>query len=258
MTTDQPLRIGIVCDLLEEQWPSMDLVADELMRTLPSAPDPHVQPERIRPRMPSWTRAVARVLGGRAALNANRYLDRHHRYPRWLREHRPPCDAFHVVDHTYAHLVHELPARRTVVTCHDVDAFRCLIDPAKEPRSAMFRAMTRRVLDGLQRAAVVTCDSEATRRALVDNGLRRDGLEVVPLGVHAAFTPRDDVSEAGEPPMLLHVGSTIPRKRMDVLLEVFARIRVSHPAVRLVQVGGDFTRRKRPARAPSESWARSR
>ncbi len=241
MTTGAPLRIGIVCDLVEELWPSMDLVADQLLRTLPLVPGARLDPVRIRPTMPRWTRTMARASGIRAIVNANRYLDRHRRYPAWLRRRRPPCDVYHVVDHTYAHLVHALPADHTVVTCHDVDAFRCLFDPEREPRSAMFRAMTARILDGLRRAAVVTCDSEATRAALVSHGLRSDGLQVVPLGVHPAFTPAATPAATNEPPTLLHVGSTIPRKRIDVLLEILARLRTTNPEIRLVRVGGAFT-----------------
>jgi glycosyltransferase involved in cell wall biosynthesis len=40
---------------------------------------------------------------------------------------------------------------------------------------------------------------------------------------------------------LLHVGSTIPRKRIDILLRVFALISKEVPDVRLVRVGGEFT-----------------
>ena len=237
-----PLRVAIVCDLLEERWPSMDLVADELQRTLPSVSAPRVTPTRLRPAMPAWPATIARLSGIRAAQNANRYLDRHLRYPRWLRKHATGFDAYHVVDHTYAHLVHELPADCTIVTCHDVDAFRCLFDPAGEPRSPLFRRMAERVLRGLQRAAIVSCDSVATRDALVQHGLRSHRLEVVPLGVHPAFTPGPAAS-VGSPQeiALLHVGSTIPRKRIDVLLRVFARVRAAWPSAQLVRVGGAFT-----------------
>ncbi len=243
MTSGTPLRVGIVCDLLEEHWPSMDLVADELLRTLPAVPSPAIAPVRIRPTIPPWSAALARMTHLRAAVNANRYLDRHHRYPRWLRRHAGEHDAYHVVDHTYAHLVHELPAARTVVTCHDVDAFRSLFDPAVEPRTAMFRRMTQRVLDGLRRAAVVACDSVATRDALVEHGLRTTRLEVVPLGVHPAFrATADGAMPAGQgAPTLLHVGSTIPRKRIDVLLHVFARVRDQVPDAHLIRIGGAFT-----------------
>jgi glycosyltransferase involved in cell wall biosynthesis len=41
---------------------------------------------------------------------------------------------------------------------------------------------------------------------------------------------------------VLHVGSTIPRKRIDVLLEVFARVKRNTGArLRLLRVGGKFT-----------------
>lgn len=241
MNSGDPLRVGIVCDLVEEHWPSMDLVADELMRTLPSVPGVRLDPVRIRPTMPAWSGALARASHLQAAVNADRYWNRHRRYPAWLRRRRPPCDVYHVVDHTYAHLVHALPAGRTVVTCHDVDAFRCLFEPEREPRSPMFRAMAARILDGLRRAAVVACDSAATRDALVVHALRLERLEVVPLGVHPAFTPSPAPAAANGPPMLLHVGSTIPRKRIDVLLETLARLRATTPDLRLVRVGGAFT-----------------
>ena len=240
MTPASPLTAGIVCDLLEEQWPSMDLVADELLRTLPDASGGRVEPVRMRPTMPRWPAALAAATGSTALVNANRYLDRHRRYPRWLRRHRRALDVYHVVDHTYAHLVHELPAARTVVTCHDVDAFRCLIDPGSEPRSRMFRRMTARVLDGLRQAALVVCDSEATRTALAAHGLRTGRTEVVRLGVHPAFTPSAR-SDAGTGVTLLHVGSTIPRKRIDRLLQIFGRVREFAPEAQLVRVGGAFT-----------------
>ncbi|HVZ77002.1 MAG TPA: glycosyltransferase family 1 protein [Gemmatimonadaceae bacterium] len=238
--TAQPLAVGIVCDLLEERWPSMDLVADQLLRALPDVPDPRIAAVRLRPAMPRWAAALADGTGIRALRNANRYADRHLRYPRWLRANRGDADVYHVVDHTYAHLVHELPAARTVVTCHDVDAFRCLFDPSAEPRSRAFRRMTARVLDGLRAAALVACDSEATRRALADNGLRREGTVVVPLGVDATFSPPAQL-EPTRSVTLLHVGSTIPRKRIDVLLRTFAGVRAVLPEAVLVRVGGELT-----------------
>ena len=40
---------------------------------------------------------------------------------------------------------------------------------------------------------------------------------------------------------ILHVGSTIPRKRLDLLLDAFALLPSQRPDVRLVRVGGPFT-----------------
>src|SRR5208283_68195 len=39
---------------------------------------------------------------------------------------------------------------------------------------------------------------------------------------------------------LLHVGSTIRRKRIDVLLRTFARVHKELPATQLLRVGGPF------------------
>jgi glycosyltransferase involved in cell wall biosynthesis len=44
---------------------------------------------------------------------------------------------------------------------------------------------------------------------------------------------------------ILHVGSTIPRKRVDVLLRTFAAVREQWPTARLVRVGGAFTGEQR-------------
>ena len=41
-------------------------------------------------------------------------------------------------------------------------------------------------------------------------------------------------------PFVLHVGSNIPRKRLDLLLDVFAAARVVVSGLRLVQVGGPW------------------
>jgi glycosyltransferase involved in cell wall biosynthesis len=151
--------------------------------------------------------------------------------------------------------VHALPPGRAVVTCHDLDTFRCLLDPAAEPRPRWFRAMARRTLDGLQRASAVVCVSEATRRAVRACDLvPEDRLHVVPNGIADEFSAAPDPAadaaasallggppDPDGPPELLHVGSTIPRKRVDVLLSAFAGARRNVPGARLVKAGGAFT-----------------
>jgi glycosyltransferase involved in cell wall biosynthesis len=44
---------------------------------------------------------------------------------------------------------------------------------------------------------------------------------------------------------LLHVGSPIPRKRIDLLLRIFAALARQHPSARLIRVGGAFTSAQR-------------
>ena len=249
------VRVGVVSDLLEEGWPSMDLVADMLYERLRREHADTLCPTLLRPPMRRRATRVPGIGARRQALNADRLANRFVDYPRWLRRRQSQLDVFHLVDHSYAQLVHALPAERTVVTCHDIDTFRPVLgaDKGGDRRSVLFRTMVRRTLTGLQRAAVVTCDSVATRDALVEHGLLPPSrLVVVPLGAHPSCSvephARADaeadrlLAAAGtDAPVLLHVGSTIPRKRIDRLLRVFAAVRSAVPGTRLVRVGGPFT-----------------
>ena len=260
--TCRSVRVAILCDYREEGWPSMDLVADMLVHHLNSDHGESVVADAVAPVMPHLTGSIAFLGKLSRARTADRAFARFWHYPSQLRKIRNHYDVFHIIDHSYAHLVLDLPPGRVIVTCHDLDAFRCLLEPDKEPRSLPFRQMTRRILRGLRRAAWVTCDSEATRRAVVEHQLFPPArLSVVRNGVHPAFSPHSSPPAdaqvthllrrpPGELLELLHVGSTIPRKRIEVLLQVFASLRQTMPALRLLRVGGDFT-------AAQESVARS-
>jgi glycosyltransferase involved in cell wall biosynthesis len=241
----KPIRVAVLCDYAEEGWMSMDLVGSMIVEHLNRLPGGEVEAVPVVP--PFRSR-----MGRRSsfARNADRMLNRHVDYPRLARglAKGGGFDLYHVVDHSYAHLVGALPRGRSVVTCHDLDAFRCLLEPKTEPRPAWFRALASRTMRGLRAAAFVAADSDATRRALVDRGIvAEDRVRTVHLGTYPECSPEPDpVAEAeaarllGPPggPELLHVGSNIPRKRVDVLLDVFEGIRRVIPGARLIKVGG--------------------
>lgn len=251
------IRLGLVCDLLEEGWASMDLVADRILAHLRDDWRGQVDPTPIRPPMVRRATRLDRGPAAGARRNVDRLLNRFWDYPRALGRlaRREPLDLYHLVDHSYAQLVPALPPGRAVVTCHDLDTFRCVLEPEREPRPRWFRAMTGRILDGLRQAAAVACDSEATRDAILRHGLLPpERLHVVYLAVDDACRPDADPAadasaadllggpaEPGGPPELLHVGSNIPRKRVEVLLAAFAEVRRAVPEARLVKVGGAFT-----------------
>jgi glycosyltransferase involved in cell wall biosynthesis len=247
----QSPRVALVCDFLEENWPSMDLVADMLFEHLERQHAGDFSVTRLRP-------AMRRRLGGlpfdsSLLRNADRFASRFIDYPRWLRSRARDFDLFHVVDHSYAQLVHCLPPERTIVTCHDLDTFRCLLEPEREPRPLWFRAMTARVLSGLKRAAFVITVSSAVRDEIIRHRLAPpERVKVIPNGVHPSCSPIPDVradaelerllpASPGSAVWLLSVGSTMARKRLDVLLHVFADIRRQLPEVRLLRVGGRLT-----------------
>lgn len=253
-------RVAILCDLREEEWPSMDLVADMLLNHLQSDYPGAIEATRICPPMRRQFSRVDPTSNGHQKsdlkgkrFNADRVLNRFWDYPRYVRQLRSQFDLFHLVDHSYGQLVHELPAERTIVTCHDLDTFQCLLNPDQEPRSFAFRKMMGRTLSGFRKAARVTCDSKATRDELLTHQLiAPERTVVIPNGVHPSFSPVADPTADAEATRLLgaaddnaidllHVGSTIHRKRIDILLRVVAGVRKQFPTARLLRVGGPFT-----------------
>jgi glycosyltransferase involved in cell wall biosynthesis len=234
----------VLLDPPEEGWPSMDLAGEMLRRELAARPA-EVDARAVEAHLPALARRLPRLGGSKGALNADRVLGRFVGYPARAALLRRRFDAFHVVDHSYAQLVHALPAARTGVYCHDLDAFRCLLEPREDPRPAWFRALARLALSGLRRAAVVFHNSRAVGEALRTHRLVDEGRLVhAPLGAAPEFRP-----DAGAPfdlpalrPLegrryLLHVGAAMPRKRLDVLFDVFAAVRARHPGLLLVQQG---------------------
>ncbi len=230
----------------------MDLCGDKLLQYLPAESDWQVESQRppYRRRFcPAKPGCSSQSLFQKVGVNADRLLNRWWTYPRFIRRYCQQYELFHVVDHSYAFLVHQLPSDRSGVFCHDLDAFRCLTQPDLEPRPWWFRKMAERILSGLQQAAVVFHSTEAVRNDLVRFGLLDpEKLVQANYGVDPDFRVADPnvecptaLSVLEDFPWLLHVGATIPRKRMDVLLAVLAISRQLVPELRLCKIGGDWT-----------------
>jgi glycosyltransferase involved in cell wall biosynthesis len=248
----------------------MDLVADSLFDRLRAEQAADVTPSLIRPLFRRRFSRDGEEHDGRGPtkFNLDRLLNRFLDYPRLLRRLRGNFDVFHITDHSYAHLAHYVAKGRVIVTCHDLDAFRVALEPRAEPRAvneaaisprgrwlvaAPLKLIAARQLRGLQSAAMIGCDSEATREELLQHRLvAADRAVTIHNGVAAVFSPQPDLEADHEAARMLgpigpetfeilHVGSTIPRKRIDVLLGVFAAIRKANPNARLVRVGGPFT-----------------
>jgi glycosyltransferase involved in cell wall biosynthesis len=228
----------------------MDLVAEMLLSNLSARHADEVTAVCLRPHFAARLSRIPTLSVKKASYNADRLLNRFWDYPRWLDSQVQHFDLFHIIDHSYAHLAHRLPPGRVIVTCHDLDTFRCVIQPTQERRSRPFREMTRYILTGLKRAAGLTCDSSAIRDEILSyNLIAPDRLKVVHNGIHPACSPdpnpiadREAAKLLGDEGIyLLHVGSTIPRKRIDVLLEAFASVRRGFPGLRLIRVGGPLS-----------------
>lgn len=245
----------------------MNLCVQMLLKHLQSEHTESIQAVPIRPPFKKRFQRIPWLGKKRIALNGDRLLNRFWDYPRYLSQHITDFDLFHVSDHTYAQLAHELPTERTGVFCHDLDAFRSLLEPEKEPRPAWYKAMSRRILSGFQKASVVFYSTAQVGKQIEHYGLLEQGSSTVaeldsttkklthlvqaPYGIapefsavpiHTNLAEEQLLKPIGAAPFVLHVGSCIPRKRIDVLLGVFAALRVKHPNLQLVKVSGDWTR----------------
>lgn len=245
------MRLAIICDYLEEKWSSMDLCAQMLLKHLQVEHTSSIQATGICPAFNWRCKRIPWIGQKHLAYNGDRLLNRFWDYPRYLSQRVRDFDVYHVADHTYAQLVHVLPPERTGVYCHDIDAFRSLVEPEQKPRPRWYKAMSRKILRGLQLCAVVFYSTAEVRKQIEHYQLVESSRLVhAPLGIAPEFgvsfekvsiTDQQILTQVGEAPFLLHVGSCIPRKRIDILLEVFARVRTIYPELRLVKVSGEWT-----------------
>ncbi len=253
------LQIGVLCDSRDENWPSMDLVAEMLLHEWRNDLAGDVDASDLELPIARVARRMPRLGKGRGALNFDRLVTRFVRYPAaaalksgfdtGLRSELRARSYYHVADHSYAQLVHVLPSASTGVYCHDLDAFRSLVEPERDRRPAWFRALARVVLRGMQSAALVFHSTRAVADEILGMGLvdpRR--LVHAPYGVSPEFdasaraADADAVSTAiGARRFVLHVGNALPRKRLDVLFDTFARLASSDPELRLVQQGASLS-----------------
>ncbi len=247
---NQP-RFAVICDYLEENWQSMNLCSQMLLKHLKSEQAASVEATQICPNFHWRVSKIPWLAKKRVAYNADRLLNRFLDYPHYLRQQVADFDLFHVSDHSYAQLVHVLPPERTGVFCHDLDAFRALLQPELEPRPLWYHALSRRILSGLHSSAIVFHSTTAVRKQIEHyNLVDPSRLVHAPYGIGSEFSmapdytsPADEhiIKQIGEAPFLLHVGTCIRRKRIDVLLDVFAGVRKIYPELRLVKVSGDFS-----------------
>ncbi|WP_218079974.1 glycosyltransferase family 4 protein [Anthocerotibacter panamensis] len=230
------MKIQLYGDLLEEQRRSMEVCATYLKAALSEALGSGVECL-----IPSLTPLLGRVLPAwDIVAKTDLLLNRHFLYPL-----RTSADLHHVIDHSYAHLLHHLPQDRTVVTCHDLN----ILYRRQKSRNPLFHLSCDHILSGLDRAQWVICDSEFTKVALEKSGLAAGAtVIVIPPGLSASFRVLSptEIAEVAHRykipsgPTLIHVGDCFERKNIEALLQITAHVR-AHVPVRLLKVGGVFT-----------------
>lgn len=250
---EKKLRIGVVIDFPEERWESMDLVAEMTLLHLKNGIYGHVVADVITPKYLKIFQSV--FTHKKWAWNIDRLINRRvvliHGVVQTLKTGH--YDIVYIVDHSYAHLVNKIktwfPETPVVIMCHDLDAVSGLDTPyyGMSLTKHLLRWFARPILDGLLNANQIITGSDTVRNAILSkykSRIRPLQLTTNPYGIAEEFHMKDDSFESVKPlssPLIVHVGSVIPRKRIDVLLKTVARMAELHDNLTLVRIGGDFT-----------------
>ncbi|MBC7261793.1 MAG: glycosyltransferase family 4 protein [Chloroflexi bacterium] len=224
------MRVALFADSPRENWPSMDRYAHSLFSALQRLAPEHEFHLLVPPDPPIGLR-------GRLFL-----LWRLLWYPFWAR--RFSAEVYHILDHSYGHLLWGLDGNRTVVTVHDVAPFYYgyFLRPSYLAWQIAWK--------GAQKARWWITVSNFTRREAL-GFVSKNPIEVMPIpaGVEPDFHPLPEEQTSkwreklgvGTEKVILHVGHCQPRKNLERLLTALALLSKQGVDFHFIQVGGVFT-----------------
>jgi len=260
----------LVPDLPLERWASMDKYAHRLHDWLESSAfgfqvrlAAHIGSltrdsvgRRSDPRQAFvrwWTQPVdpSRLILPGPLHGPQRYAARYYFYPWRVKREAKRVDLVHVLDHSYAHMIEAAGRRPVVVTVHDLMPVVVLRSPTAGGgwREGVRNRFLRQALKALRQADAYIVGTEWLKRELATWLGDDKNIHVVPFGVDRAFFGESTVArERGRHDwripedafVILHVGSTVDRKNVPLVIQTLARLRQQTDAY-LLQVGGRFT-----------------
>ena len=174
------------------------------------------------------------------------YIDKWILFPfilRWRllhKQYRSENIHFHICDHSNSYYLQQLPAARTVITCHDVLAIRGALgyEDAYVGASRAGKILQNWILNNLTSARKLAAVSSMTYQQL--NALDKKhpsghpkNWKVIHNAFNADFRPMAEEETAGllrkagvdaGVPFLLHVGSGLPRKNRKLVIDMLAAL----------------------------------
>ena len=176
---------------------------------------------------------------------------RYYFYPWRVKREAKRVDLVHVLDHSYAHMIETAGRRPVVVTVHDLMPVVVLRSPTDGWREGVRNRFLRQALKSLRQADAYIVGTDWLKHELATWLGNDKNIHVVPFGVDRAFfsetTPqgarerwRHDWRIPEDAFVVLHVGSTVDRKNVPLVIQTIARLRHQTDAY-LLQVGGRFT-----------------
>lgn len=172
-------------------------------------------------------------------------------YPQRLRREAKRANVVHVLDHAYAHVLTSARRRPVVITVHDLMPVIVLRSPTGGIAESLRNRLLRRTLKALRQADSFLVGTEWLKRELATWLGDDRKIHVVPFGVDRAFfreapgareRGRRDWRIPEDAFVVLHVGSTVDRKNVPLVIQTAARLRMEVGVdVYLLQVGGRLT-----------------
>src|SRR6266487_542405 len=202
-----------------------------------------------------WTQPVdpSRVILPGPLHGPQQWAARYYFYPWRVKREAKRADLVHVLDHSYAHMIEKAGRRPVIVTVHDLMPVVVLRSPTDNWREGWREGVRtrflRQALKALRQADAYIVGTQWLKYKLATWLGTDKNIFVVPFGVDRAFYGESTVArERGrrdwripeEAFVVLHVGSTVDRKNVPLVVQTVARLRQQTDAY-LLQVGGRFT-----------------
>jgi len=202
-----------------------------------------------------WTQPVdpSRLILPGPFHGPQQWAARYYFYPWRVKREAKRVDLVHVLDHSYAHMIETAGRRPVVVTVHDLMPVVVLRSPTGGGgwREGVRNRFLRQALKALRQADAFIVGTEWLKHELATWLGSDKNIFVVPFGVDRAFFGESSVGGARErwrrdwriPEdafVVLHVGSTVDRKNVPLVIQTLARLRQQTDAY-LLQVGGRFS-----------------
>src|SRR5438552_14022782 len=204
-----------------------------------------------------WTQPVdpSRLVLPGPLHGPQQWAARYYFYPWRVKREAKRADLVHVLDHSYAHMIETAGRCPVVVTVHDLMPVVVLRSPTETWREGWREGVRtrflRQALKALRQADAYIVGTHWLKHELATWLGNDKNIHVVPFGVDRAFFSESPVAGARErwrrdwriPEdafVVLHVGSTVDRKNVPLVIQTVARLRTQTDAY-LLQVGGRFT-----------------
>ena len=208
-----------------------------------------------------WTQPVdpSRLILPGPFHGPQQWAARYHFYPWRVKREAKRVDLVHVLDHSYAHMIETAGRRPVVVTVHDLMPVVVLRSPTGGGgwREGVRNRFLRQALKALRQADAYIVGTEWLKQELATWLGNDKNIFVVPFGVDRAFFSESTAGATGgaggarerwrrdwripeDAFVVLHVGSTVDRKNVPLVIQTLARLRQQTDAY-LLQVGGRFS-----------------